>query len=68
MFTNGYMFLLSFYTLKIAAAVHRRKNVQPHQSGVKSDMSYFKFYVIQVSIIEKNYHLNCDFERNGIND
>ena len=58
MFTNGYMFLLSFYTLKIAAAVHRRKNVQHHQSGVKSDMSYFKSNIIQVSMIENNQYLN----------
>ena len=58
MFTNGYMFLVSFYNLKIAAAVHRRKNVQPHQSGVKSNMSYFKFKIIQVNSNKKNYYLN----------
>jgi len=32
MFTNGYMFLLSFYTLKIAAAL-KIKNMQPHIRG-----------------------------------
>ena len=32
MFTNGYMCLLSFYTLKIAAAL-KIKNMQPHIRG-----------------------------------
>ena len=41
MFTNGYMFLLSFYTLKIAAAL-KIKNMQPHIRG-KIFVNAFRF-------------------------
>ena len=47
MFTNGYMFLQSFYTLKIAAASETKKNVQPHQSGVKSTL----FFILTLRLI-----------------
>ena len=63
MFTNGYMFLLSFYTLKIAAALEI-KNMQPHirgknlviafgftfrKSSCKSSMCNWKFWIFSMT-------------------